>query len=108
MVKLQAALIVIGGLIAIVFLSFFFGFLDLGLSKTFMPRQEQVRRQTFEQSQAYNEGMIRDLENIRNQYLGTSDPASKAALRATFIHRAEGYPNQLPADLQSFYDAIRG
>jgi hypothetical protein len=74
----------------------------------FAPREEQVRRDTFEQSQAYNEGMRRDLEEIKDQYLATNDPASKAALRATFIHRAEGYPNQLPADLQSFYDSLKG
>jgi hypothetical protein len=95
------------GLISVVVLCFFLNALDFGLFKTFAPKYEQVRRDTFEQSQAYNEGMRRDLEDIRNQYLKSSDPASKAALRATFIHRAEGYPNQLPADLQSFYSSIQ-
>jgi len=89
-------------------LAVFGNVLDFGLFKTFAPRYEQVRRDTFEQSQAYNEGMRRDLENLRDQYMGATDPAAKSALRATFIHRAEGYPNQLPADLQSFYNSLRG
>jgi len=76
-------------LISVVALCFFLNALDFGLFKTFAPKYEQVRRDTFEQSQAYNEGMRRDLES------------------ATFIHRAEGYPNQLPADLQSFYQSIQ-
>jgi hypothetical protein len=96
------------GLLVVAAVAIFFQGLDFGLFKTFAPKYEQVRRDTFEQSQAYNEGMRRDLENLRDQYLAASDPASKAALRATFIHRAEGYPNQLPADLESFYQSLRG
>lgn len=95
------------GLIAITIIMFFFQGSDFFLYKMFAPKYEQVRRNTFEQSQAYNEGMRRDLENIRNQYLAEKDPAAKAALKATFVHRAEGYPNELPADLQSFYQSIR-
>jgi hypothetical protein len=96
-------------LVILVLIAAGFGLNYAGLMNTafFQPKYEQIRRNTFEQSQAYNEGMIRDLENIRNQYLAANDPASKAALRATFIHRAEGYPNTLPSDLQSFYDNIR-
>jgi hypothetical protein len=90
-----------------IIVAFFFQGLDFGLFHTFAPKYEQVRRNTFEQSQAYNEGMRRDLENIHNQYLKETDPAAKSALKATFIHRAEGYPNDLPADLQSFYNFIR-
>lgn len=95
------------GLVALIVLTFFFQSLDFGLFRTFAPKYEQVRRDTFEQSQAYNEGMRRDLEEIRNQYLAAGDPAAKASLRATFIHRAEGYPNQLPPDLAAFYSSIR-
>lgn len=104
--KVTAA--VIGGLLALAALVFIGQALDFGLFKTFAPKYEQVRRNTFEQSQAYNEGMRRDLESIRNDYLASTDPSAKAALRATFIHRAEGYPNELPADLQAFYQRLKG
>lgn len=107
----DVAKFVFGSLLVLVLIvgsAFFFQGLDLSLFGFFAPKYEQVRRNTFEQSQSYNEGMRRDLESIRDQYLTTTDPTAKAALRATFIHRAEGYPNQLPADLQSFYDSLRG
>jgi hypothetical protein len=95
------------GLVCVVLLAIFMQTLGFSLFKTFAPRYEQVRRETFEQSQAYNEGMRRDLESIHDDYLKATDPSVKAALRATFIHRAEGYPNQLPVDLQSFYANIK-
>lgn len=97
----------VGVLLSVVFLAFFFNGLDLSIFKFFAPKVEQVRRDTFEQSQSYNEGMRRDLENIRNQYLSATDPAAKDALAATFKHRAEGYPNQLPYDLQAFYNSLK-
>ena len=87
-------------------LAIFGNALDFGLFRTFAPKYEQVRRDTFEQSQAYNEGMRRDLENLRNEYLASNDPAAKAALADTFRHRAEGYPNQLPPSLQQFLNSI--
>lgn len=99
---------VVGVLLSIVVLSIFFNGLDFGLTKIFASKYEQVRRETFEQGHSYNEGMVRDLENLRNQYLSATDEASKSALRATFIHRAEGYTNQLPFDLQQFYNSIKG
>lgn len=85
--KMTGAIVV--GLAAIALLLFFMQLLGFGLFKTFAPKYEQVRRETFEQSQAYNEGMRRDLESIRNEYLATTDPASKAALRAT-VHSPSG------------------
>jgi hypothetical protein len=103
---LHVVALAVVSLIAVAALALFANTVDFGMFKTFAPRYEQVRRDTFEQSQAYNEGMRRDLEDIHTQYLTSSDPAAKAALRATFIHRAQGYPNQLPADLQSFYESI--
>jgi hypothetical protein len=97
----------VAGVAAICFVALMISGLDFNIYKFFAPKYEQVRRNTFEQSQAYNEGMRRDLESLRNQYLTATDPAAKAALKATFVHRAEGYPNELPADLQSFYNSIR-
>lgn len=69
----------------------------------FAPRFEEVRRQTFEGSTAYNHGMIRDLQNLRMSYL-TASPEAKAALRATILHRFAAYPSdKLPVELRAFY-----
>jgi len=99
--------IVLAALVAIVAVAFFFNGLDYGIFRTFAPLREQVRNDTFKQSQAYNEGTVGDLMGIKDQYYQTKDQAAKESLRETFIYKAQHYPNQLPAGLQSFYDTLK-
>lgn len=74
----------------------------------FAPRYEQVRYNTFKESQSYNDAMLRDLQNIRMEYIKANDE-QKAALRAIAIHRFEVYDiNRLPDDLRQFYYSING
>jgi hypothetical protein len=69
----------------------------------FAPRYEQVRYDTFKQSQAYNDGMIRDLQELKRDYLAANDE-QKGALKALTLHRFEVYDiRRLPPDLQAFY-----
>lgn len=77
------------------------------LNKFFMPRNEQVRRETFEQSKAYNQGMIQELQNMQFEYI-KADPAHKAALASIILHRAADYDeNKLPADLRTFIHDLK-
>ena len=93
---------------AICILVFFLNGLSLASFGFFAPKVEAVRRQTFEQSQAYNEGMLRDLQNIRSDYLAATTDAQRAALRATALHRFAAYKtDRLPMDLQAFYAQIQ-
>lgn len=72
----------------------------------FAPKVEQVRYNTFKQSQTYNDGMLRDLQNLRLEYL-RGNPDQQAALRAIVLQRFSVYPiEQLTPDLQSFYLSI--
>lgn len=72
----------------------------------YAPRYEQVRYNTFKQSQTYNDGMIRDLQNLKMDYLKANDE-QKAALKAITIHRFSVYDtSRLPPDLQSFYYSL--
>lgn len=72
----------------------------------YSPKYEESRRKTFEQSRAFNEGMVRDLQNLRMDYL-KADANGKAALRATIIHRFSVYDkNTLPAELRLFYSQL--
>ena len=74
----------------------------------YAPRYEQVRRNTFEQSQSYYEGMLRELQGLRLQYTTATTDAEKAVLRSTILHRFSVYPQEnLPADLRNFYNSIR-
>lgn len=72
----------------------------------YAPKYTAVQNQVFHESQQYNDGMLRDLENIKREYQA-ADANGKAALKATAIHRFEIYPrNRLTPDLQNFYDSL--
>jgi hypothetical protein len=70
--------------------------------KVFAPKYEQVRRETFEQSKAYNQGMVQELQNMQFEYV-KADKEHQAALASVILHRAADYDeSKLPADLRAF------
>jgi hypothetical protein len=78
------------------------------LYKFFAPKQEAVRRQVFEQSKAYNQGMIQELQNMQFEYIKAS-PEHKAALASLILHRAADYnENEMPYDLKVFIHELKG
>ncbi len=91
------------GLIAVGFVLNAAGFINYSF---FAPKYTAVQNKVFHESQQYNDGMLRDLENIKREYQSAT-PEGKAALRATAIHRFEIYPRErLTPDLQNFYDSL--
>ena len=98
----------IAGIASIALLAFVCNALGLVSFAFFAPKVEQVRYNTFKQSQSYNDGMLRDLQNLKIEYLG-SNADQKAALRAIVLHRFGVYEiDRLPAELQSFYFSLQG
>ena len=86
----------------------FFGLGIIGFTwyKFSAPAIEQVRYDTFKNSQAYNDGMLRDLYDLKRDY-EAADTEHKGALKALVIHRFEIYDKaRLPTDLQTFYYSI--
>lgn len=82
---------------------------DFFLYKTFAPKYEQVRRETFEQSKAYNQGMIQELSNMQFEYVKAA-PEHKAALASIILHRTADFDleqAQVPADLRAFIADLR-
>lgn len=82
---------------------------DFFLYKAFAPKYEAVRRETFEESKAYNQGMIQELQNMRFQYV-RADADGKAALADVILHRAADYDlndPRVPSDLRSFVEELR-
>jgi len=89
-------------LICLCAIGWFFAGNDLAMFKFFAPRQEQVRRDTFEQSKAYRQGAIQELDNMRFEYIKAS-PEQKAALASIIRHRAADVPaDALTPELYSF------
>lgn len=73
----------------------------------FSPKYEEVRRETFEKSKAYNQGMAQELQNMQFQY-AQADTEHKAALRAIILHRAADYDtSKLPPDTAAFIQQLK-
>jgi hypothetical protein len=82
---------------------------DFFLYKYFAPQYEQVRRTTFEQSKAYNQGMVQELQNMQFQYV-QADAAHKTALADLILHRAADYnmdDSRVPSDLRDFVAQLK-
>ena len=90
--------------LAVVFGLTFFGYQMYGF---FAPKYRAVDNQVFKESEQYNDGMIRDLENLQMEYMN-ADKEHKDALRATVLHRFSVYPeDRMPANLRNFYNQLR-
>ncbi|MBP2643838.1 MAG: hypothetical protein H6Q67_1725 [Firmicutes bacterium] len=77
------------------------------LYKVFAPAQEQVRRETFEQSKAYNQGVAQDISSFQQQYVQATD-SQKDALASIIIHRYADYDlSKLQPDQRQFIEKLR-
>ena len=80
---------------------------DFFMFKYFAPKMEQVRRETFEQSKAYNQGMIQELQNMQFEYI-QADSIHRAMLSSTILHRAADYDmEKLRTASLDLYDFIQ-
>lgn len=80
---------------------------DFFMFRYFAPKYEAVRRETFEQSKAFNQGMVQELQNMQFQY-AQADAAHKAALADVILHRAADYDeDKMPNDLRVFVAQLR-
>ena len=80
---------------------------DFLLYKAFAPKYEAVRRETFEQTKSYRQGMVQELQNMQFQYV-QADDAHKEALADLILHRAADVDSEtLPPALRAFISDIR-
>ena len=71
------------------------------------PKYEGVRRQVFEQTKSYNQGMIQELQNMQFEYLKAT-PSQQDALASIILHRAADYDeSKLPSDLRVFISELK-
>lgn len=75
----------------------------------FSPKYANVQNEIYQNNAAYQEGMIRDMENLRLEYLNQKDVDKRVAIRSVILHRMSVYGvNKLPMDLQNFYKQLEG
>ena len=77
---------------------------DFFLYKYFAPKYEQVRRETFENTQSYVEGKRQDLVRYRLEYLREKDPVAKKAIKETIVQSFTNFDENkiIDADLRTF------
>jgi len=83
---------------------------DFFMYKFFAPKQEAVRRQVFEQTRSFNQGMVQELQNMQFDYVKTTDKNAKEGLASIILHRASGFNLNdpiVPADLRSFIEKLK-
>ena len=98
---------VVGGIFFALLLIFALMFGGYEAYSFFAPKYRAVDNEVFKQSEQYNDGMIRDLENLQMQYV-QADDAHKALLKDIIIHRFSVYDqNRLPPNLWAFYQDVR-
>ena len=80
---------------------------DFVLYKFWAPKYEGVRREVFEQTKSYNQGMIQELQNMQFEYI-KADEQEQAALAEIILHRSADFPDdKLPYDLRIFITELR-
>jgi hypothetical protein len=78
------------------------------LYREFAPLNEQVRYNTYKESQAYNDGMTTDLTELKRSY-DAANPDQQAALKGTINARFATYDaTRLPPELGAFLRQVRG
>jgi hypothetical protein len=83
---------------------------DLAIYKFWAPKQENARRQVFENTQSYVQGKTEYLSKLRYQYQeAESGSTHQASLRTLILSEAATVDNdKLPEDLQTFIIVLRG
>lgn len=77
-----------------------------GIRKVLLPAEEQLRREVYEESKSYRDGTVRDLDNLRLQWLA-ADSTHRAAIAATARHRVADFPREdLPERVREWVDSI--
>ena len=83
---------------------------DFFMYKVFAPKYEAARRQVFENTRSFNQGMVQELDNMRFAYIKEKDPNARQALASIIIHRSEGFNLNdpiVPYDLRSFINDLK-
>ena len=98
----MVAILVVAAIFGMIALGWGLTFNQLGMQSFFNPKFEQVRRETFETSKAYRDGMAQELRGLQIEYI-KADPKVQPALAAAIKHKAAGVPDDaLPSDLALF------
>jgi len=93
----------IGTILLVAFLSMGGDYIGLQWYKFIAPQQENARREVFEQTKSFNQGMTMKLLDYRKQYMFAKSPGDKAAIASVVSHLYADYsPDNLDPELREF------
>lgn len=103
---LKTIFVTVAGVALMLGASFGLTYFGLQMNSFFQPKYRALDAKVFKESEQYNDGMVRDLAELKRQY-DQSDDEGKAALRPVIRHRFEVYDSsRLPDDLRNFYNSL--
>lgn len=80
---------------------------DFFMFKFWAPKYEDVKREVFENTKSYNQGMIQELQNMQFEYI-KADSSQKVGLAGIILHRVSDFDEEkLPCDLRSFINQLK-
>jgi hypothetical protein len=105
---MKTKLIIAGGIVAFFVTIFVLTFGGQEFSRFFGKRQENIRREVYEQSNSYNRGMITELASLKREW-DIATGAEKIGVEATIRHKFSDFDDpSMPVGLQNFLIRIRG
>lgn len=98
----------LGALVLVLALAFGLRAFGLVSFQFFGPQEEAARREVFEESKAFRDGMVTELRNMQFQYVQAS-PEHKAGLRSIALQRVNAWPASvpMPPDLAAWVAELR-
>jgi len=100
--------IFVGALMILVGLNFFFGWVNVGYTKTVGKAQQNAQRTVFKETQFYVEGKCQFLNKEREEYRREKDSVSKEAIRQSILHEMANFDlNKLSSDDYSFVQELK-
>jgi hypothetical protein len=81
---------------------------DWFMYKFWAPKYEQVRRETFEQTKSFRQGMIQEIRKSQREYASADTQSKKDAIASYILHSTADFPEEeMPSDIRGFMSDIR-
>lgn len=104
---MKATGLVVLGLLAVGALGFIGVAYDTGMYKFWAPKQENIRREVFTNTQSFVQGKISYLTQLRLDYETAADGPQKRAVRSMILNEANQVNHDLlPANLRGFIEGL--
>lgn len=81
---------------------------DFFMYKFWAPKYEDVRRDVFENTKSYRQGMVQEIRKAQKEYASADTQAKKDAIASYILHSTADFPEDaMPSDIRGFMSEIR-